>query len=240
MKPTKRLSLKFLFIGSLILSFGLLLNNYEIVSTGFGSNVPTNISLLNETNQTSKINQSLSNFINQDLPANDQIKSNGSSSSKNEIGFVMNINKSMPLSGAFSSSSSAYSVSNKTNSNFIDDDFHLANQSVDFNNETFKPAKSSVLEVPNKIAPTPITPSPSSSDLPSNQSSSSQPTSDQNQNNESKNNEKNNTYQRGEYLVDNNGIHYYNINNCSEEKGSSGIGNLSECEDAERELREES
>jgi hypothetical protein len=45
--------------------------------------------------------------------------------------------------------------------------------------------------------------------------------------------------QRGEYLVDNNGIHYYNIDNCSMVKGSSGIGNLSECEDAEREIQEE-
>ena len=45
--------------------------------------------------------------------------------------------------------------------------------------------------------------------------------------------------QRGEYLVDNNGVHYYNINNCSMVKGSSGIGNLSECEDAEREIQEE-
>lgn len=45
--------------------------------------------------------------------------------------------------------------------------------------------------------------------------------------------------QRGEYKVDNNGIHYYNINNCSLVKGSSGIGNLSECEDAEREIQEE-
>jgi hypothetical protein len=42
--------------------------------------------------------------------------------------------------------------------------------------------------------------------------------------------------QRGEYLVDDNGIHYYNIDNCSEKKGSSGIGDMSECEDAEREM----
>jgi hypothetical protein len=45
--------------------------------------------------------------------------------------------------------------------------------------------------------------------------------------------------QRGEYLTDNNGIHYYNINNCSEKKGSSGIGDLSECEDAVKEMSEE-
>ncbi len=45
--------------------------------------------------------------------------------------------------------------------------------------------------------------------------------------------------QRGKYLVDNNGIHYYNINNCSEKKGSSGIGDMSECEDAEKEMSEE-
>jgi len=48
-----------------------------------------------------------------------------------------------------------------------------------------------------------------------------------------------NEIQRGEYKVDNNGIHYYNINNCSLVKGSSGIGDLSECEDAEREIQEE-
>ncbi|WP_148686667.1 hypothetical protein [Candidatus Nitrosocosmicus hydrocola] len=48
-----------------------------------------------------------------------------------------------------------------------------------------------------------------------------------------------NEMQRGEYKVDNNGIHYYNINNCSLVKGSSGIGDLSECEDAEREIQEE-
>jgi hypothetical protein len=45
--------------------------------------------------------------------------------------------------------------------------------------------------------------------------------------------------QRGEYLVDNNGIHYYKIDNCSLVNGSSGIGDLSECEDAEREIQEE-
>jgi hypothetical protein len=45
--------------------------------------------------------------------------------------------------------------------------------------------------------------------------------------------------QRGKYLVDDNGIHYYNINNCSEKKGSSGIGDMSECEDAEKEMSEE-
>jgi hypothetical protein len=45
--------------------------------------------------------------------------------------------------------------------------------------------------------------------------------------------------QRGKYLVDDNGVHYYNINNCSEEKGSSGIGNMSECEDAEKEISED-
>ena len=45
--------------------------------------------------------------------------------------------------------------------------------------------------------------------------------------------------QRGNYLVDDNGLHYYNINNCSEKKGSSGIGNMSECEDAEKEMSED-
>jgi hypothetical protein len=48
-----------------------------------------------------------------------------------------------------------------------------------------------------------------------------------------------NETQRGQYLVDNNGVHYYDVNNCSLVKGSSGIGDLSECEDAEREIQEE-
>ncbi|MBA3751084.1 MAG: hypothetical protein H0X03_09390 [Nitrosopumilus sp.] len=47
-----------------------------------------------------------------------------------------------------------------------------------------------------------------------------------------------NPKQRGEYLVDNNGQHYYDKNNCSEEKNSSG-GDLSECEDAEKEVEQE-
>ena len=45
--------------------------------------------------------------------------------------------------------------------------------------------------------------------------------------------------QRGKYLVDANGVHYYNINNCSEKKWSSGIGNMSECEDVEKEMSED-
>jgi hypothetical protein len=45
--------------------------------------------------------------------------------------------------------------------------------------------------------------------------------------------------QRGNYLIDDNGVHYYNINNCSEKKGSSGIGNMSECEDVEKEMSED-
>ncbi len=45
--------------------------------------------------------------------------------------------------------------------------------------------------------------------------------------------------QRGKYLVDDNGVHYYNINNCNEKKGSSGIGNMSECEDVEKEMSED-
>jgi len=45
--------------------------------------------------------------------------------------------------------------------------------------------------------------------------------------------------QRGQYLTDNNGIHYYNIDNCSETKGSSGIGEMSECEDAAKEMSQE-
>src|SRR6266487_885455 len=43
--------------------------------------------------------------------------------------------------------------------------------------------------------------------------------------------------QRGEFEVDKNGKHYYDINNCSNKKGSSGLGKLSECQDAERETK---
>lgn len=75
-----------------------------------------------------------------------------------------------------------------------------------------------------------------SSQTDSNQSSKpvNQDTTDtSNQNTHTKN------MQRGEYKVDDNGIHYYNINNCSKVKGSSGIGDLSECEDAENEMLKE-
>jgi len=53
------------------------------------------------------------------------------------------------------------------------------------------------------------------------------------------NNTLSDSQQRGQYLIDNNGIYYYNINNCSEKKGSSGIGDMSECEDAEKEMSED-
>jgi hypothetical protein len=43
--------------------------------------------------------------------------------------------------------------------------------------------------------------------------------------------------QRGEYKIDRNGMHYYDINNCSYKKGSSGLGKLSECQDAQRETK---
>jgi hypothetical protein len=43
--------------------------------------------------------------------------------------------------------------------------------------------------------------------------------------------------QRGEFEVDKNGKHYYDINNCSNKKGSSGLGKLSECQDAQRETK---
>lgn len=59
---------------------------------------------------------------------------------------------------------------------------------------------------------------------------------EENDNDESETEDNN---QRGEYLVDASGNHYYNVDNCSEEPGSSGRGNLSECEDAERETKEE-
>jgi len=55
----------------------------------------------------------------------------------------------------------------------------------------------------------------------------------------SNNNILSDSQQRGQYLIDNNGLHYYNINNCSEKKGSSGIGDMSECEDAEKEISED-
>jgi len=56
---------------------------------------------------------------------------------------------------------------------------------------------------------------------------------------DSNNNTISDPQQRGKYLVDDNGVHYYNINNCSEKKGSSGIGNMSECEDVEKEMSED-
>ena len=49
-----------------------------------------------------------------------------------------------------------------------------------------------------------------------------------------------NSEQRGENKVDKSGRHYYDVNNCSNKKGSSGIGDLSECEAAQRETRQES
>lgn len=61
----------------------------------------------------------------------------------------------------------------------------------------------------------------------------------QNNNNNTNTSSSQNPMQRGEYKVDDNGVHYYNINNCSLVKGSSGIGDLSECEDAEREIQQE-
>jgi hypothetical protein len=61
----------------------------------------------------------------------------------------------------------------------------------------------------------------------------------QNNNNNTNTSSSHNPMQRGEYKVDDNGVHYYNINNCSLVKGSSGIGDLSECEDAEREIQQE-
>jgi hypothetical protein len=62
--------------------------------------------------------------------------------------------------------------------------------------------------------------------------------SNNNNNVDDNNNKNDNPKQRGEYLVDNNGQHYYDKNNCSEEKGSSG-GDFSECQDAEKEVKQE-
>ena len=39
-----------------------------------------------------------------------------------------------------------------------------------------------------------------------------------------------NSEQRGENKVDKSGRHYYDVHNCSNKKGSSGIGDLSECQ----------
>jgi hypothetical protein len=81
-----------------------------------------------------------------------------------------------------------------------------------------------------------------SSSLVKNQSDfvSSDDTLKGNDSSEGKNNDTlSDSQQRGKYLTDNNGIHYYNINNCSEKKGSSGIGKMSECEDAVKEMSEE-
>ncbi len=81
-----------------------------------------------------------------------------------------------------------------------------------------------------------------SSSLVKNQSDfvSSDDTLKGNDSSEGKNNDTlSDSQQRGKYLTDNNGIHYYNINNCSEKKGSSGIGEMSECEDAAKEMSEE-
>ena len=90
-----------------------------------------------------------------------------------------------------------------------------------------------------------INPLPSintSSSLVKNQSDfdSSSDTLKRNVSGEGKNNDTlSDSQQKGKYLTDNNGIHYYNINNCSEKKGSSGIGEMSECEDAAKEMSEE-
>lgn len=63
---------------------------------------------------------------------------------------------------------------------------------------------------------------------------------DSNNSNSNYNNKDNNNYeQRGKYLTDDNGNHYYDVKNCSNIIGSSGIGNMSECEDAEKEIRED-
>jgi hypothetical protein len=48
-----------------------------------------------------------------------------------------------------------------------------------------------------------------------------------------------NSEQRGENKVTKSGRHYYDVNNCNNKKGSSGIGDLSECEAAQRETRQE-
>jgi hypothetical protein len=84
-----------------------------------------------------------------------------------------------------------------------------------------------------------LTSNETKSNLQNNESSLESQEEIKNQQSAKSNSSSQNEMQRGEYKVDNNGLHYYNINNCSLVKGSSGIGDLSECEDAEREMQEE-
>jgi hypothetical protein len=46
-------------------------------------------------------------------------------------------------------------------------------------------------------------------------------------------------WQRGQCLYDAGGKYYYDVNNCSQQPGSSGRPGISECQDAGRELQKE-
>jgi hypothetical protein len=46
-------------------------------------------------------------------------------------------------------------------------------------------------------------------------------------------------WQRGQCLYDANGKYYYDVDNCSQQPGSSGRPGISECQDAGRELQKE-
>ncbi|KAA2279361.1 hypothetical protein [Candidatus Nitrosocosmicus sp. SS] len=101
-------------------------------------------------------------------------------------------------------------------------------------------SQSSETNLKPSSSPSSSSSSPSSSSSSSQKDNQSTKSNDQGKNNTSSTKTTHtNNMQRGEYKVDDNGIHYYNINNCSEVKGSSGIGDLSECEDAEREMLKE-
>ena len=63
--------------------------------------------------------------------------------------------------------------------------------------------------------------------------------SSDNNNNSGKKTTDTDSEQRGKYKVDKGGKHYYDVHNCSNKKGSSGIGDLSECQQAEKETKEE-
>jgi len=163
--------------------------------------------------------------------------------------------ENVDLSNVFASSSSS-SSSSSNSSNFVTE----GNSTFSNSTPGVDQVVSKVIVIPNPN-PVPSTTSNNSSDinnaksdvLVSNETNYnlqgnesglvSQDTINSQQSNNSSNNNINsssqNDMQRGEYKVDNNGFHYYNINNCSLVKGSSGIGDLSECEDAEREIQEE-
>jgi hypothetical protein len=118
--------------------------------------------------------------------------------------------------------------------------FVITNANSNGNSTLAPPNVSSDFSQNSETNLTPSSSSPSSPSSSSQKDNESTKSNDQGKNNTSSTKTTHtNNMQRGEYKVDDNGIHYYNINNCSEVKGSSGIGDLSECEDAEREMLKE-